>query len=445
MRCRLGKLPIRWAGAAAAGPILAFGLAGAATADMVGHGGAIRSVAVSDDGARVITASFDYSARIWRLDDQREVAVLEAHDAPVNDAVFLPGPMGAVTAGADGKVVHWNAQTGRPIAVLRGHDGRVMAVAASGDGRRVVSGGWDGRVVLWDLAAGSKLHEIQSGAAVNTVAFTGGDALVVAGDRGGGIRLWRLADSASVGRFQAHALGVTGVVAAADGRRLLSIGLDDTARLWDLARQTLLSEYRPLPERNPVAADLSSDGGVLLLAYLDGSVVHIDANSGEILRVIRVGKGPVWSVAFSATGRFALTAGADERVKIWHLESGDPVSVAHDDDSTRPRPWLQSAHPGARLFRKCAGCHALTTGERQRSGPHFASLFGRKAGSVDGYRYSRALSGTGLVWDRDTLSELFRLGPDRYLPGTKMPLQRISDEAELENLIDYLAQITGRG
>jgi cytochrome c len=430
---------------AVAGAILAVGLAGAVSADMVGHGGAIRSVAVSDDGARVITASFDYSARIWRFDDQREVAVLEAHDAPVNDAVFLPGRAGAVTAGADGKIVHWNTETGLPKRVLQGHDGRVMALAASGDGRRIVSGGWDGRVILWDLAAASKLLEIGAGAAVNTVAFVDGDALVAAGDRDGGIRLWRLADSAVVGRFQAHALGVTGVVAGADGRRLLSIGRDDTARLWDLGRQSLISEYRSLPERNPIAADLSSAGDRLLLAYLDGSVVHIDADSGDILRVIRAGEGPVWGVTFAAAGRFALTAGADERVKIWHLETGDAIGVAHDDESLRPRPWLQSAHPGARLFRKCAGCHALTTDERQRSGPHFAGLFGRRAGSVDGYRYSRALVGTELVWGRETLSRLFELGPDRYLPGTKMPLQRIPNKAELENLIDYLEQITGRG
>jgi cytochrome c len=150
-------------------------------------------------------------------------------------------------------------------------------------------------------------------------------------------------------------------------------------------------------------------------------------------------------VAFSAAGRFALTAGADERVRIWHLETGDPVGVGGEDDSARPQPWLQSSHPGARLFRKCAGCHALTVDERQRSGPHFAGLFGRRAGAVDGYRYSRALVGSELVWGRETLSQLFRLGPDHYLPGTKMPVQRIPNEADLGNLIDYLELIIGRG
>ncbi len=139
-----------------------------------------------------------------------------------------------------------------------------------------------------------------------------------------------------------------------------------------------------------------------------------------------------------------LTAGAEERVRIWRIATGDRIDFG-GDDSERAQPWLESSHPGARHFRKCAGCHALAVGERQRSGPHFAGLFGRPAGSVAGYRYSRALTGSGVVWNRETLTALFQLGPDHYLPGTKMPVQRMPDEAELRHLIDYLEVVTHPG
>ena len=78
----------------------------------------------------------------------------------------------------------------------------------------------------------------------------------------------------------------------------------------------------------------------------------------------------------------------------------------------------------------------------RRSGPYFAGLFGRRAGSVPGYKYSSALDGADFVWDETTLRALFDQGPDVFLPGTKMPLQRIPDDAQLTALIDFMREIT---
>ena len=58
-----------------------------------GHGGPVRSVAISADGTRALTASFDYSAIVWSLegDEARVLSRLTGHDAAVNDAAFVPG------------------------------------------------------------------------------------------------------------------------------------------------------------------------------------------------------------------------------------------------------------------------------------------------------------------------------------------------------------------
>ena len=78
----------------------------------------------------------------------------------------------------------------------------------------------------------------------------------------------------------------------------------------------------------------------------------------------------------------------------------------------------------------------------RRSGPHFAGLFGRRAGSVSGYNYSQALDGAKFLWNEATLQKLFEQGPDVFLPGTKMPLQRIPDPGQLGELIAYLRELT---
>ena len=86
-------------------------------------------------------------------------------------------------------------------------------------------------------------------------------------------------------------------------------------------------------------------------------------------------------------------------------------------------------------------CHSHQTDGPRRSGPHFAGLFGRRAGSVPGYKYSRALEDARFDWNDKTLFALFDKGPDSFLPGTKMPAQRIPRDEELRQLIDYLREL----
>ena len=140
-------------------------------------------------------------------------------------------------------------------------------------------------------------------------------------------------------------------------------------------------------------------------------------------------------------GRFAVSASSDERVRVWHLASGDQIGI-EDEPPAEAQPWLTSSHPGAALYRKCARCHALDPDGVRRSGPHFAGLFGRRAGSVEGYKYSAALHGLEFAWSDETLRSLFRDGPDAFIPGTKMPMQRIPDEQDLSALIDYMRVLT---
>ncbi|MBM3580455.1 MAG: hypothetical protein FJX37_00625, partial [Alphaproteobacteria bacterium] len=54
----------------------------AVRADLVGHGGIVRAVAVSPDGRRIATGSFDYSARLWDFGEQSELLALEGHAGP---------------------------------------------------------------------------------------------------------------------------------------------------------------------------------------------------------------------------------------------------------------------------------------------------------------------------------------------------------------------------
>ncbi len=101
---------------------------------------------------------------------------------------------------------------------------------------------------------------------------------------------------------------------------------------------------------------------------------------------------------------------------------------------------------GERQFaRKCSICHTLTGDTARRAGPTLAGLFGRPAGTVGDYVYSDALDGSQIVWEAESIDALFDLGPDHYIPGTKMPMQRITDPADRADLIAYLRRATATG
>ncbi|MFC3118364.1 c-type cytochrome [Jhaorihella thermophila] len=102
-----------------------------------------------------------------------------------------------------------------------------------------------------------------------------------------------------------------------------------------------------------------------------------------------------------------------------------------------------TADNGERIFvGRCSICHTLTPDSGRRAGPTLHGLFGRRAGTVADYRYSVAVARSGIVWTEESVSALFDEGPDSYIPGTKMPTQRITNPADRADLIAYLRRAT---
>lgn len=412
-----------------------------ARADLVGHGGMVRAVDVSADGSMVLTGSFDFTARLWDFGSQTERAVLDAHAGPVTNVAFLPDNRRGVTTSDDGTAIVWDLETAEPIHVLEGHGHKVMAVSVSPDGKQLVTGGWDSTVRLWSLADGSQQQVIETGSPVNAVAFLAGGSRVAAGLHDSNIRIYDTAKGEIQGTLEAHHMGVTALAAApGDGARLLSASIDKTMRLWDVDRMEQVREIK-VHDGQVYSAVFTPGGHNALTAGRDGYVVDWDLETGKPVREIKAHDRIVWDVGVTPNGQFAVSVSSEDAARVWHLGTGDRIGDIADD-TDRAKPWLTSDHPGAKLFTKCARCHAITAEETQRSGPHFAGLFGRKVGGLQGYNYSQALEQADFEWNEKTIFELFHRGPDEMLPGTKMPVQRVPDERQLTELVDYLKVLT---
>ena len=149
------------------------------------------SAAFSPDGARVVTASLDYTARLWDVATGASLAVLQGHTQTVTSAAFSPDGARVVTASWDNTARLWDVATGTSLAVLQGHTQTVASAAFSPDGARVVTASWDNTARLWDVTTGASLAVLQGHTQrVNSAAFSPDRTRVLTASSDTTARLW---------------------------------------------------------------------------------------------------------------------------------------------------------------------------------------------------------------------------------------------------------------
>ena len=224
-----------------------------------------------------------------------------------------------------------------------------------------------------------------------------------------------------------------------DGRRAVSVSGDETLRVWDLETGDELEVVRG--HEGPIlGVAVSADGRQAASAGLDGTIRLWDLENGAGLAVLEGHEDPVWSLRYTPDGRRLVSAGADEVLRVWDLASAR--EIANGVDGLAHAAEWDDGSRGAELFRKCSACHTLGEDGGNRAGPTLYGLFGRRFGEVAGYRYSEALSNSDLVWNETTIDALFAEGPAEYVPGSKMPLQRMPDPEDRAELIAFLKRVT---
>ena len=99
----------------------------------------------------------------------------------------------------------------------------------------------------------------------------------------------------------------------------------------------------------------------------------------------------------------------------------------------------QDIAAGERSWNKCRACHQIGEGAKNIVGPQLNGLFGRTAGTVDGYSYSAANKNSGITWDEAVFAEYIK-DPRAKIPGTKMVFAGIKNDKEIADLTAFLKQ-----
>jgi cytochrome c len=413
-------------------------LSGAAMAQMRGHGGPVRAVAISPDGRSVLSGSFDTSVIRWSVATGFAEQVLRFHSSAVNAVVFLSDTRMA-TAGADARIAIWTAGRPQPDTILSGHNAPIAALAISPDRTRLASASWDSSVRLWPLDGSGKSRVLEGHSQnVNGIAFTPDGRSLVSVGYDLTVRIWPLAGGAPDVVTLPSPLNAVAI--ASDGG--IAAGAAD-GKVYFLTRDGKITGDTKAGRTPVISLAVSPDGALLAAASIGGSVAIIDRNTRTIARTL-VGPGlPVWSVAFFADDRTLLTGGADHTIRRWNALTGElmgsPVVGAPGD----PLAAFAGDH-GAEMFRSCIACHTLSKDDGIRAGPTLAGIFGRRIASLPGYNFSEALKKMDIIWTPESVAKLFEIGPAAYTPGTKMPEQRIASPEDRKALIDFIARVTAK-
>jgi cytochrome c len=94
---------------------------------------------------------------------------------------------------------------------------------------------------------------------------------------------------------------------------------------------------------------------------------------------------------------------------------------------------------GKKVFKKCVTCHSLQEG-KNKIGPSLYNLLDRKIGSVEGYKYSKAMKNSSVVWDEESLDK-FLTKPRKFIPKTKMSFRGIKNKSLRDDLISFFKQL----
>ena len=96
---------------------------------------------------------------------------------------------------------------------------------------------------------------------------------------------------------------------------------------------------------------------------------------------------------------------------------------------------------GEKVFNKCKTCHEIED-EKNKVGPHLVGIFGRPAGSVEGFKYSDAMKSSGVVWEDETITAYLK-DPKGYIPGNRMVFPGLRKDEEIADLLAYLQEESG--
>ncbi len=255
------------------------------------HENRVNSVSFSPEGELIASASDDSTIKLWNYKGEL-IKTLKKGSDPITDASFSPNGKLIASASDDKTIKIWN-RDGELLKTIYGHDDRVKAVSFSLDSRIIASGSWDNTVKLWTLD-GELLKTLKHDDKVTTVSFSPNGKIIASGSWNQTVKLWNL-DGTLLQNLIGHKDRIVSLSFSPSSETLVSVSADDNVTLW---------------EKN--------------IKYAEPTSYKLD-DTFNFLNVRRVNFSPN-----DTNGEILVSAGTNNKIRIWRREGIKPQTLKHD-------------------------------------------------------------------------------------------------------------------
>ncbi|AFZ28390.1 WD40 repeat-containing protein (plasmid) [Cylindrospermum stagnale PCC 7417] len=296
-----------------------------------GHKAWVQSLAFSPDGEILASGSNDQTVRLWDANTGQCLKTLQGHTSWVQSLAFSPDGEILASGSNDQTVRLWDANTGQCLKILPGHTNRVIFVTFTPDEQTLVTASEDQTVRVWDVDTGRCLRIITTHInwVLSVALNSDGRTLVTASD-GKNVKFWDLASGECIKILPGYSSYVWAVAFSPDGKILATGSEDKTVKLWDVVTGECLQtlhEHSDLPngDRNASRVWLvafNPDGQSLLSLGENQTMKLWDLHTGQCLRTVEGYSNWILSVAFSPDGQILASSSEDQQVRLWDVNTG---------------------------------------------------------------------------------------------------------------------------
>lgn len=261
----------------------------------------------------------------------QEVATLQGHEHVVKAVNYTPDGKYLISCSSDGAIKIWDLKKKRVRGALHGHELAVNALAVSPNGKMLASTSSDGSVKIWDIASEKQITSLDKyQGSLRSVAFSPNSKfLVLANDAR--IELWDITNKEKLATFEGHIRLVEALEFSHDGNWIISGGVDETIKIWDVNKKSLVSSIS-CPSHCVNTLSNSVDG-ILATGGKDSTIRLWDVSSKSELAILEGHEASIRTIAFSARGDYLVSGDWDGIIKLWDTATGINVCTVEAHES----------------------------------------------------------------------------------------------------------------
>jgi WD40 repeat protein len=286
-----------------------------------GHSSYVSAMALVPGEQQIISASRDWTLRLWDIGSGECLRILEGHKDWVRGVVITANSHHAISVSDDRTIKQWDLDTGRFQNILEEYSGYVTAIATMPDGNRVVIALDNHEVGMWEVNRQqyNTVLQIPDGGITAITPMPSQDHIIFVLDNCT-FQLWDLNSQECQRIYSGHDASITTVASTPDGKRAISASYDSTLKVWNLANgkveHTLQGHFQSV-----CSVLITPDGKRAVSGSRDRTLKEWDLNTGQCLSTFLAHHDWINCVALIPDSRKVISASDDGTLKVWDLES----------------------------------------------------------------------------------------------------------------------------